>query len=64
MRQLRKTLRLHLEARLSLRECARVLGISKTTVGAVLTMARTLVRGSRGCRRQRYQGKHLAPFEA
>jgi transposase len=40
MRQLRQTLRLHLEARLSLRECARVLGISKTTVGAIVSMAR------------------------
>jgi predicted DNA-binding protein (UPF0251 family) len=40
MRQLRQTLRLHLEARLSTRECARVLGISKTTVGAIVSMAR------------------------
>lgn len=40
MRQLRQTLRLHLESRLSLRECARVLGISKTTVGAIVSMAR------------------------
>ena len=40
MRQLRQTLRLHLEAHLSLRECARVLGISKTTVGAIVSMAR------------------------
>lgn len=40
MRQLRQTLRLHLEARLSLRECARVLGISKATVGAIVSMAR------------------------
>jgi transposase len=38
--RLRQTLRLHLEARLSLRECARVLGISKTTVGAIVSMAR------------------------
>lgn len=40
MRQLRQTLRLHLEAHLSLRECARVLGISKTKVGAIIGMAR------------------------
>jgi transposase len=40
MRQLRQTLRLHLDAGLSLRECARVLGISKTTVGLVAGMAR------------------------
>ena len=40
MRQLRQTLRLHLEARLSLRECARVRGLSKTTAGAIVSMAR------------------------
>jgi response regulator of citrate/malate metabolism len=40
MRKLRQPLRLHLEARLSTRECARVLGVSKTTVGAIGSMAR------------------------
>ena len=39
MRQLRHTLRLHLQAGLSVRECSRVLGISKTTVGAIVSMA-------------------------
>ena len=36
MRQLRQTLRLHLEAGLSLRECSRVLGICKTTIGEIV----------------------------
>jgi len=40
MRQLRQTLRLRLEFRLSLRECSRMLGVSKTTVGEVVRMAR------------------------
>lgn len=40
MRQLRQTLRLHLECGLSLRECSRVLGIAKTTVGDAVRMAR------------------------
>jgi transposase len=40
MRQLRQTLRLHLDAGLSLRECARVLGIGKTTVGEIVRNAR------------------------
>jgi transposase len=40
MRQLRQTLRLHLESRLSLRECSRVLGIAKTTVGDIVRTAR------------------------
>ena len=40
MRQLRQTLRLHLESGLSLRECSRVLGIAKTTVGDAVRMAR------------------------
>jgi transposase len=39
MRQLRQTLRLHLESGLSMRECSRVLGVSKTTVGDVVRMA-------------------------
>ena len=39
MRQLRQTLRLHLESGLSTRECSRVLGVSKTTVGDVVRMA-------------------------
>lgn len=43
MRQLRQTLRLHLEAHLSLRECARVLGISKTTVGSIVSLTRVAV---------------------
>lgn len=40
MRQLRQTLRLHLESRLTLRECARVLGIAKTTIGDIVRKAR------------------------
>lgn len=40
MCQPRQTLRLRLEAQPSLRQCARVLGISKTTVGAIVSMAR------------------------
>ena len=40
MRQLRQTLRLHLEAELSLRECSRVLGIAKTTIGDIVRNAR------------------------
>src|SRR6218665_8814 len=40
MRQLRQTLRLHLEAGLSLRECSRVLGIAKTTIGDIVRNAR------------------------
>src|SRR5690606_7359426 len=40
MRQLRQTLRLHLEAGLSLRECSRVLGIGKTTIGDIVRNAR------------------------
>jgi len=40
MLQVRQTLRLHLESGLSLRECSRVLGVSKTTVGEVVRMAR------------------------
>lgn len=40
MRQLRQTLRLHLESGLSMRECSRVLGIGKTTVGDILLKAR------------------------
>jgi transposase len=40
MRQLRQTLRLHLESGLSLRECSRVLGIAKTTVGDIVRNAR------------------------
>jgi transposase len=40
MRQLRQALRLHLEAGLSLRECARVSGIAKTTVGDIVRNAR------------------------
>jgi transposase len=40
MRQLRQTLRLHLEAGLSLRECARVLDIGKTTVNDIVRNAR------------------------
>lgn len=40
MRQLRQTLRLHLEAGLSTRECSRVLGIGKTTIGDIVLKAR------------------------
>ncbi|WP_068686450.1 MULTISPECIES: IS21 family transposase [unclassified Variovorax] len=40
MRQLRQTLRLHLESELSLRECSRVLGIAKTTIGDIVRNAR------------------------
>jgi transposase len=40
MRQLRQTLRLHLEAGLSLRECSRVLDIGKTTIGDIVRNAR------------------------
>jgi transposase len=40
MRQLRPILRLHLECGLSQRECARALGVSKTTVSNVASMAR------------------------
>ncbi len=40
MRQLRQTLRLHLESRLTLRECARVLGIAKTTIGDIVRKGR------------------------
>ncbi len=39
MRQVRPILRLRLESRLSLRECSRVLGVPKSTVGDVLRMA-------------------------
>ncbi len=39
MRQVRPILRLRLESRLSLRECSRVLGIPKSTIGDVLRMA-------------------------
>lgn len=40
MRQLRQTLRLHLDSGLSMRECSRVLGIAKTTVNSVVMKAR------------------------
>ena len=40
MRQLRQTLRLHLEARPEHARVRRALGISKTTVGAIVSMAR------------------------
>ena len=40
MRQLRQTLRLHLESGLSLRECAQALGAPKSTVGDAIRMAR------------------------
>ena len=40
MRQLRQTLRLHLEAGLSLRECARMLDIGKSTIGDIVRNAR------------------------
>ena len=40
MRQLRQTLRLHLESGLSLREVSRVLGIGKTTIGDIVRNAR------------------------
>jgi transposase len=40
MRQLRQTLRLHLEAGLSLRECSRVLNVGKTTIGDIMRNAR------------------------
>src|SRR6218665_1610440 len=40
MRQLRQTLRLHLEAGLSLREGSRVLGIAKTPIGDIVRNAR------------------------
>jgi transposase len=40
MRQLRQTLRLHLEAGLSLRECSRVLDIGKSTIGDIVRNAR------------------------
>ena len=40
MRQLRETLRLHLESNLSMRECSRVLGIAKTTVNSIVMKAR------------------------
>lgn len=39
MRQGRPILRLRLESRLTLRECSRVLGVPKSTVGDVLRMA-------------------------
>ncbi len=40
MRQLRQTLRLHLESRLTLRECAQLLGVAKTTIGDIVRKAR------------------------
>ena len=40
MRQLRQTLRLHLEAGLSIRDCSRVLGIGKSTISDVVRYAR------------------------
>lgn len=40
MRQLRQALRLHLEAGLTLRECARVSGMAKTTIGDIARNAR------------------------
>jgi transposase len=40
MRQLRQTLRLHLESELSLRECSRVLGIGKSTIADIVRKAR------------------------
>jgi len=40
MRQLRQTLRLHLEAGLSLRECSRLLNVGKTTIGDIVRNAR------------------------
>lgn len=40
MRQIRQTLRLHLEAGLSYAECARALGSAKSTVGSIVLMAR------------------------
>ena len=40
MRQLRQSLRLHLESGLSLRECAQALGMSKSTVGDAIRAAR------------------------
>src|SRR5918911_165516 len=40
MRQLRQALRLHLEAGLTLRECARVSGIGKSTIGEIVRNAR------------------------
>jgi len=40
MRQLRQTLRLHLESGLSLRECSRVLGIGKSTIADIVRKAR------------------------
>ena len=40
MRQLRQTLRLHLDSGLSLRECSQVLGVPKSTVGDAVRLAR------------------------
>ena len=40
MRQIRQTLRLHLESGLSLRECSRVLGIGKSTINDIARKAR------------------------
>jgi transposase len=40
MRQIREVLRLHLQAKLSYAECARVLKVSKSTVGTMVLMAR------------------------
>jgi transposase len=40
MRQIRQILRLHLEAGLSMRECSRVLGLSKSSAGKVVVLAR------------------------
>ena len=40
MRQLRQTLRLHLESGFSLRDCAQALGMPKSTVGEAVRMAR------------------------
>lgn len=40
MRQIRQTLRLHLESRLTLRECAQLLGVAKTTIGDIVRKAR------------------------
>jgi len=40
MRQRRQTLRLHLESRLTRRECAQLLGGAKTTIGDIVRKAR------------------------